>query len=83
MAFPMGKHHYDALILKHSTTKKGMLFKLDGSRVLETNGFCPTHLTMTGFSLPATNPNPSSGCLVKVISLGLGFSSIKSVLGSS
>ena len=34
-----------------------------------------SHLTMTGFSEPATNPNPSSGCLSSVTSLGSGTSS--------
>ena len=39
---------------------------------------CPrkcSHLTMTGFSEPATKPKPSSGCLSRVTSLGSGISS--------
>ena len=34
-----------------------------------------SYLTMTGFSDPATNPNPSSGSRVKSTVLGSGMSS--------
>lgn len=42
-----------------------------------------TYLTMTGFSLPATNPKPNSGCRVSSTCLGCGGSSVQSLRGSS
>lgn len=42
-----------------------------------------TYLTMTGFSLPATKPNPKCGCRVSSTSRGCGGSSVQSVRGSS